>query len=822
MIPGSAAFPYSILKNPEPMQNITNLLVDQQQSWDPDSYIDWNYINELDPFVIKKTKDIESLQEFMRVFAKTQISIKDAKVFNHPLAPKLFLLLQVMLDYLLYCQNKLSSKLHQKTEENKKMKKKLMFFEMNYKKLETSNKALTDAYNRQNRIIEQLKLATESCPVCHKRFREGNFLDKHIEKKHNELYCYWKVLKTQQPANVANKEIKELIDQIKELKKQTRKQYNQKSKREEINAQLNNSSDDLDSSMILYKQSKKNNKKPNINPENPFAQFSKVQMPQLLTIQPVPQQSPHNEIKTQENNIQREHQAAAVQENIEIQAQPNIISPNKKQVRFQLETPEINNNVKIPKENSDFEEHPNIEQNNEPSKPNANNPTFVLARNFLNPQYREAKYRFTDEQMEKMISSVSQKIQNEIVNIKNERQVLENQIEKHIVQPKQIDNINCESQSLNKKKHLRKKKHKKVVNEAFIINSSMAEYSPPINKHSAFEISDEENIDQQYSYVMDESEIDETSQSKRTCNKSNNKVTLMQKSQENIDKQNHQNIISDETNSNKSNQKEIKNAEEQQNNMVIGVKFIQPFGQQVNDNISEDEYNEQEDDQNPFEISNQGEELMHENNQPCKQTSEYVKITNEELNELLEESYDSEEEHQETRHNSFSFNAPIMNETQDAHVSSSVLNSIMGSAASEKEKLSIKPNESKYIPKITNSEIEDLLHDSFENSNVSKQLSPKNDTFLRKNSISNKITQDDIDELLNDADNDCFYNTACDPKVDNTNIIELPKPKNRCVYFDLQGFGTKNRENVNISNAPMSPYKGRRLLASSTFSPSFK
>ena len=107
--------------------NYNNFLLqpnNQPQKWNSSTYIDWNFINDLNPEVIKKTKDIEALQSIINFITQVDIVPNDKTTFSHPLAPRLFQLLQVLIEYLIFCQKNLAEQLEEKSKENDKNKKK--------------------------------------------------------------------------------------------------------------------------------------------------------------------------------------------------------------------------------------------------------------------------------------------------------------------------------------------------------------------------------------------------------------------------------------------------------------------------------------------------------------------------------------------------------------------------------------------------------------------------------------------------------------------------------------------------------------------------
>lgn len=490
--------------------NSFNILNNNPPQWHLVNSIDWNFINELNPDLIKKTRDTDSLQNLITFLNKIEISPDDQAIFNHPLTPRLFRLCQVLVDYLIYCQDSLSERLQVTFKENDKCKRKIKSLENTNQKMQIAYRRLSDAYKQANVVIDKLKIPREACPVCGKKFMEGGYLDKHFELKHKDLCTYWSAIRTQQPINVANKEIKELIDQIKELKEQTadqKKKYataRSKISRQEIeqedplestidelNDQFHDACDSLDSSVQLYRK-KKVKPEVQINTANPFALFKQPFQPDYNNnlyqntqtkyihqdFYEFPQKQKQSTISTQPNQCQQQ-MPITVQSTMQIQHQPihNLAHPSSHQntddLNCHTHQMPVQQFSQSPRRQFSLEETPNISaQTCNERLPASNKPinqaALLQAKNFLNPEYRQSKYKISEDRMEQMISQVSSRIQNAISQMQSVSSQQKKELNNQTIH-NQLPQDNSKTQS-----------NKPIPTEMSLLNKNM-DYNQPTN-----------------------------------------------------------------------------------------------------------------------------------------------------------------------------------------------------------------------------------------------------------------------------------------------------------------------------------------------------
>lgn len=169
-------------------QPLAQFIPPQISDKDVISNIDWNLIQDLDPILIKRTKDSKTIQEFIEVFQTFNIYPNDFKNLNHPLTPNLVLLTQLGIDYLLHA-------IKQERKKNQKMKS-------NFDTLQKRHKKLSALYQKSKKLVETLRGELHTCPICEKRFKNANYLDIHFRRKHSQLFELWKAIRSQ--ANARN------------------------------------------------------------------------------------------------------------------------------------------------------------------------------------------------------------------------------------------------------------------------------------------------------------------------------------------------------------------------------------------------------------------------------------------------------------------------------------------------------------------------------------------------------------------------------------------------------------------------------------------
>lgn len=434
------------------------------------------------------------------------------------------------------------------------------------------------------------------------------------------------------------------------------------------------------------------------------------------------------------------------------------------------------------------------------------NTTFQQARNFLNPAYREAKYKYTDEQMEKMISTVSKRIQQELTNVTSKGnytqsanlaqsnsipiQSLKSQNQNNDMNTSDEIDPSSEKQTKSKTRHVRRKsKQSEASNHPFIVNSSVAEYSNPADQPHA--ISDD-NCSYNDNSDDDPFMMENSSQKQESELKSMELKTPKQSQQNNANKQL---TVQVSTPVETKPKRVIHIPEEPQKQVEIGVKFRTPIqtNQKPNQgNIRSNNSNENDNSRQKPEVESSSKGRSEHkkevvinrdqdkntrtpisNNAAQKPSEEHstpkcYEITNQELNELLKESTEPEEEiksrpeitekpksvkkkkiiktprkNKENDNNNNNINnTPVSTSNTTNNKSNLFNNSAFGQKLEENKK---------YVDcggvKITNSELEELLCESSNKNDENTQDSK----ILTKTSANDTFYQGIEDD--NDEDN---------------------------------------------------------------------
>lgn len=231
--------------------------------------IDWNLVAVLNADIIRRTKDYDSLQKLVQIFMAAKLYPGSSRILAHPLCLRLCQLLQVAFEYLNYCQTELSAMNTKLEEENAKLTEK--------------SAKLSSKLKKAEQVIKIKSLPYDRCPVCEKKFKSLDFVDRHITNRHTELADAWSIIRGRKPPKSnENDNVQKILDKIDHLKsslkrgsgknsnniieqellatqqelmdaEQLREQQEMK-QNEEIRRQLFEAADDLSSSMTLYKE----------------------------------------------------------------------------------------------------------------------------------------------------------------------------------------------------------------------------------------------------------------------------------------------------------------------------------------------------------------------------------------------------------------------------------------------------------------------------------------------------------------------------------------------------------------------------------------
>ena len=232
--------------------------------------IDWNLVAVLDADLIRRTKDYDSLQRLLQCFLTARLVQGNSRILAHPLVLRLCQLLQVGIEYLNFCQGELQNHSTRIETEKIALEDRVKTLEHKIKKMEMLLKVKSRPYHR--------------CPVCDKKFKGLDYIDRHILNRHSELMDAWDVVRGRKRPEKSDS-VQEILDKIESLKSTLKKgdlggekkrnieqqlfqtqrdlinaeeQQDEEAlrKREEIRRQFFMAADDLNSSINLWKEQK--------------------------------------------------------------------------------------------------------------------------------------------------------------------------------------------------------------------------------------------------------------------------------------------------------------------------------------------------------------------------------------------------------------------------------------------------------------------------------------------------------------------------------------------------------------------------------------
>ena len=392
-------------------------------AWDSAGNIDWNLVKESDPSLIRKLRDVDALQPLMDCFLDARV---DTTALSHPLAPRLFQLMQVSIEYLLTSQKELTTRLDKAETECKKLKNQLQVAKSSQRKAKAAYQSRSEELDKARELIEKLRLPSETCPTCGKKFKAGEFLDQHYAKKHPSLESYWRAIRTSAPVMVAQEDIRGLIKEIKELKKETTERHGRARRRFEdakrvvderemgIEEELTATHDDLRADIIAAAEAARARQRTmRVNPAIDIFEPARVNVSNPFaptTYQRTGVYDPAADARAAQLYAQQQHP----------------MPPEYAQSPMPAREP-LYNSVRpyyAPEFYPQSPAHPyqitRAETVREPELVSGKkgNP-IELAKRFLNDDLRQERFRMDSDQMEEMIASVSQRIQAEIAGVRD-------------------------------------------------------------------------------------------------------------------------------------------------------------------------------------------------------------------------------------------------------------------------------------------------------------------------------------------------------------------------------------------------------------------
>lgn len=143
--------------------------------------LDWNLVSILDPAIIQKVRDYDSLQKVVTNFLAANFTPNCSKIITNPLALRLCQLLQLGFQFM---------------DESQRELKKIVDNDAVYKqKMIAALKKLKIKLNQTEEKLKIKSIPYDKCPICSKKFKSLDYVDKHIITKHEELADCWECIR---------------------------------------------------------------------------------------------------------------------------------------------------------------------------------------------------------------------------------------------------------------------------------------------------------------------------------------------------------------------------------------------------------------------------------------------------------------------------------------------------------------------------------------------------------------------------------------------------------------------------------------------------
>ena len=166
---------------------------------DSPTEFDWSIVNKLDQNTIENGSDKSLISRFLKMVLNSDFSMLSPSSFPRPLFPKLLTLLQTEIHFLLVKRNSLKNIINDANIQNQKLKE---MFSENEQKLNSANQQIERMKMQEANLTKQLhnlKVQGETCPICGKRFKTLEYIDKHILNRHKEFLEAWKCIRNNTP-----------------------------------------------------------------------------------------------------------------------------------------------------------------------------------------------------------------------------------------------------------------------------------------------------------------------------------------------------------------------------------------------------------------------------------------------------------------------------------------------------------------------------------------------------------------------------------------------------------------------------------------------
>ncbi|OHT12330.1 hypothetical protein TRFO_17921 [Tritrichomonas foetus] len=192
----------------------------------PDSnqiYFDWSLVQSLDPQSILRQNNLKAVRSFVKMFLNSDFAGIQSSSFPNPGFPKLFVLIQATIEYLLRSQKELKNLLNEAAKK--------------YSEATEEISKLEQRENNSRKLLHTLQTQGETCAICGKRFKNLGYIDKHIINRHNEFSDIWAAIRNNNPnlniilnSNNGNPNISHIQNQHQQLHSNQNQNSNQKAK----------------------------------------------------------------------------------------------------------------------------------------------------------------------------------------------------------------------------------------------------------------------------------------------------------------------------------------------------------------------------------------------------------------------------------------------------------------------------------------------------------------------------------------------------------------------------------------------------------------
>lgn len=167
--------------------------------------LDWNLISVLDPEIIRRVKDIDSLQKLITHFCCANFTPGCSKILSHPLSLRLCQLLQIGIQTM--------------NDGQEQLKKVITDNKETVSKINHAAKKLKSKLEQTENKLKQKSVPYDKCPVCQKKFSNLDYVDRHMLNRHNELSECWDCLRGRKDPKKSS-EMQKVYDELVNMKEE--------------------------------------------------------------------------------------------------------------------------------------------------------------------------------------------------------------------------------------------------------------------------------------------------------------------------------------------------------------------------------------------------------------------------------------------------------------------------------------------------------------------------------------------------------------------------------------------------------------------------